>query len=61
MAEANWKRLKQSRLLFYGEEDDSFCTFLEAVSADGKLGFKSPCFHYWLEDAVGDYHERLGR
>jgi len=72
MSERHWKRLKQSRLIFYGEElparvviehdeeDHSFHIFLETVSADGKLGFKAPRFHYWLEDAVADYKERLG-
>ena len=71
MAERNWKRLKQSRLIFYGDElparvviehdeaDHSYRTFLETVSADGKPGFKAPRFHYWLEDAVEDYKERL--
>jgi hypothetical protein len=72
MAEANWKRLKQSQVMDYGgelparvvtehdEEDHSYRIFLETVSADGTLGFKAARYHYWLEDAVEDYRERLG-
>jgi hypothetical protein len=72
MSERHWKRLKQSRVLFYGgelparvviehdEEDHSYRTYLETVSTDGKLGLKAPRFYYWLEDAVEDYKERLG-
>jgi hypothetical protein len=72
MPGANWKRLRQSEVMDYGSEvpgrvviehdaaDHSYRTYLETVSADGKLGFKSPRFHYWLEDAVADYKERLG-
>jgi hypothetical protein len=72
MAVANWIRLKQSPVMDYGaelparvvlehdEEDHSYRTYLETVSVDGKLSFKAPRFHYWLEDAVEDYRERLG-
>jgi hypothetical protein len=72
MAEANWKRLKQSQVMDYGgellarvvleheEAGHSYRTFLETVSDDGRLRFKAPRFHYWLEDAVEDYRERLG-
>jgi hypothetical protein len=52
MAEANWKRLKQSQVMDYGgepparvvpehdEEDYSYRIFLEPVTDDGKLSFK---------------------
>jgi hypothetical protein len=72
MAERHWKRLKQSEVMDYGgelparviiehdEADHSYRTFLETVSADGRLGLKAPRFHYWPEDAVEDYKERLG-
>jgi hypothetical protein len=72
MAEANWKRLEESEVMNYGgelparvvlehdEADHSYRIFLEIVSADGKRGFKKPRFHYWLEDAVADYKDRLG-
>ena len=68
----HWKRLKQSQVMDYGgelparvvlehdEADHSYRIFLETVSADGKLGYKAPRFHCWLEDAVEDYKERLG-
>jgi hypothetical protein len=73
MAERNWKRLKQSRVLFYGgelparvvlehdEADHSYRTFLETFSVDGKRGFKAARYFYWAEEAVTDYNERLGR
>ena len=73
MAEGNWKRLKQSQVMYYGgplparvvlehdEADYFYRIFLETISAEGKLGLKAPRFHYWLEDAVADYKERLGR
>jgi hypothetical protein len=66
MAERHWRRLKQSEVMDYGgelpvrvvleqdEEDHAYRIFLETVSADGKLGFKAPRFHYWLEDAIED-------
>jgi hypothetical protein len=73
MAERHWKRLKQSRLMFYGDElparvvvehdeaDHSYRTFVETVSADGKLGLKAARYFYWQEEAVADYHERSGK
>jgi hypothetical protein len=46
-------------VLEHDEADHSYRTFLETVSADGKTGFKAARYHYWLEDAVEDYKERL--
>jgi hypothetical protein len=72
MAESNWKRLKLSDLMDYGGEvparvvlehdqsDHAYRTYMETVTPDGKPGFKAPRFHYWLEDAVVDYKQRLG-
>jgi hypothetical protein len=72
MSERHWRRLKQSRLIFYGDElparvviehdgeDHAYRIFLETITADGRLGFKAARFHYWLEDAVEDYKKRLG-
>ena len=73
MAEANWKRLKQSEVIDYGgalpgrvvlehdEADHSFRTFLETFTDDGKPGFKAARLIYWEEKALADYRERLGR
>jgi hypothetical protein len=53
MAEANWKRLKQSQVIDYGgelparvvlehdEADHSYRTFLETFTVDGNPGFKA--------------------
>jgi hypothetical protein len=72
MAVGNWRRLNQSQVMDYGgelparvvvehdEEDHSYRTFLETVSADGKSGFKAARYFYWEEEAVEDYKERLG-
>ena len=72
MPKANWKRLKQSQVIDYGAElparvilehdeaDHSYRTFLETFTADGKPGFKAARYYYWAEEAVADYHERLG-
>jgi hypothetical protein len=72
MSEQHWKRLKQSRLIFYGdeqparvvlehdEEDHSYRTFLETISADGMPGFKAARYFYWEHEAMEDYRERLG-
>jgi hypothetical protein len=73
MAEANWKRLKQSEVMDYGgelparvviehdEEDHSYRTFLESVTPDGKPGSaKGVRFFYWEKEALEDYMNRLG-
>jgi hypothetical protein len=73
MAERHWKRLKQSEVMDYGgdlparvvlehdQADHTYRIFLETVTADGKPGFKAARYFYWEQEAVSDYHERLGR
>jgi hypothetical protein len=73
MAEANWKRVRQSEVMDYGAElparvvlehdeaDHSYRTFLKTVSADGKTGVKAVRYFYWEQEALEDYRERIGR
>ena len=73
MAVGNWRRLKQSRLFFYGgevparvvlehdEADHSYRTYVETVTPDGKpASSKGMRFFYWEKEAQEDYMGRLG-
>jgi hypothetical protein len=43
------------------EEDHSYRTYLETVSADGKpASSKGMRFFYWEKEALTDYNERFG-
>jgi hypothetical protein len=73
MAETNWKRLKESKVMDCGGElparvvlehdevDHSYRTFLETFTADGKPSFKAARYFYCEQEELADYNERLGR
>jgi hypothetical protein len=72
MAEASWRRLMESQIMYYGgplparvvlesdPTDHSYRTFVETGTDDGKPGFQYGRYFNREAEALEDYKERLG-
>ena len=72
MAEANWRRLMESQIMYYGgplparvvlegdPADHSYRTFVETFAEGRKTRFQYARYFYGEEQAMADYRGRLG-